>query len=213
MKLKKIIAATLAAAVVATTCAISAFATTIALDSESKGAWDAGKTIAKTDLEAIGGNVKITLEVEAVSGLLAADQHIFKPMDYDNSWTTLYTEGTTDITSDTAVIKGDGFIAINQDATSVDFVVSADKIATLGDSGIGFQVNNVWVKSATLELADAPAAAFKVITDEEVADYCFGAADAPAATENAPAGNTSAAVLVSVMALAGVAMAATKIKK
>ena len=225
MKLKKIIAAVVAAAVVTTMTAFSAFAATIELDSENPGAWGAGATIPKADLQAIGGDVKITLTVTPKT--LVPSQMVMKPMDYDNSWTEI----TSLCTSDTEVSKSDGFIAVKQSQTTVSFVVPAATVEGLGDSGIGFQVNNVTVNSAELSLAAGPEGAFKSITDALTQDYSMevstyeelmGVTEAPA-TEEAPAadntttatttGNTTAAVIVSVMAIAAAAAVATKKRK
>lgn len=237
MNMKKLMAAFTAAAMAVTMSAVSAFAATVTLDDGYVGSWDAGACIPKTELEAIGGDVKVTLDIETKNLANTADQFLLAPMDYDNSWTRV----TDQLTSDTMVAKADGFIVVKENQTSVEFVITADTISTLGDSGLGFQVQNVIVKSANLE-AGAPEAAYTIIDEDKVYDYCFGtdeaaaedeaateeeaapaedeaAADevteAPAAdTTTAPAatGNTAAATIAVVMVAAGAAALISKRK-
>ncbi len=227
MKLKKIIAAVAATAVAVSTLALSAFAATVTLDSEYTGDWSSSTPISKADLQAIGGDVKVVLEIETYDPFGLADQFLIAPMDYDNSWTRV----TDQLTSDTVVAKTDGFIGINKNATSVEFVIPAATIDSLGDSGLAFQVQKVIIKSAELT-AGTPEAAISALAEDEVKAYCFAddisgyganagaadtTADAPAAdtaeTTSTATGNTSAAVILSVMAVAGVAAVATKKRK
>ncbi|WP_440300759.1 hypothetical protein [Huintestinicola butyrica] len=194
MNMKKLMAAFTAAAMAVTMSAVSAFAATVTLDDGYVGSWGAGACIPKTELEAIGGDVKVTLEIETKNLANTADQFLLAPMDYDNSWTRV----TDQLTSDTMVAKADGFVVVKENQTSVEFVITADTISTLGDSGLGFQVQNVIVKSANLE-AGAPEAAYTIIDEDKVYDYCFGtdeaAAEDEAATEEeaAPAEDEAAA--------------------
>lgn len=194
MNMKKLMAAFTAAAMAVTMSAVSAFAATVTLDDGYVGSWGAGACIPKTELEAIGGDVKVTLDIETKNLANTADQFLLAPMDYDNSWTRV----TDQLTSDTMVAKADGFIVVKENQTSVEFVITADTISTLGDSGLGFQVQNVIVKSANLE-AGAPEAAYTIIDEDKVYDYCFGtdeaAAEDEAATEEeaAPAEDEAAA--------------------
>lgn len=194
MNMKKLMAAFTAAAMAVTMSAVSAFAATVTLDDGYVGSWGAGACIPKTELEAIGGDVKVTLDIETKNLANTADQFLLAPMDYDNSWTKV----TDQLTSDTMVAKADGFIVVKENQTSVEFVITADTISTLGDSGLGFQVQNVIVKSANLE-AGAPEAAYTIIDEDKVYDYCFGtdeaAAEDEAATEEeaAPAEDEAAA--------------------
>lgn len=148
MNMKKLMAAFTAAAMAVTMSAVSAFAATVTLDDGYVGSWGVGACIPKTELEAIGGDVKVTLDIETKNLANTADQFLLAPMDYDNSWTRV----TDQLTSDTMVAKADGFIVVKENQTSVEFVITADTISTLGDSGLGFQVQNVIVKSANLEL-------------------------------------------------------------
>ncbi|MCM1522934.1 MAG: hypothetical protein NC120_00595 [Ruminococcus sp.] len=188
MKFKKIAAAFTAAAMAVTMAAASAFAATVEMDSEYVGAWGAGKCIPKTELEAIGGDVKVTLDIETRNLAGTADQFLLAPMDYDNSWTRI----TDQLTTEGEYAKADGFVVINENQTSCEFVITADTIASLGDSGLGFQVQNVIIKSAELE-AGSPESAFTIIDEAQVADYCFGdlpsdeEAPAEEAAEEAPA--------------------------
>lgn len=194
MNMKKLMAAFTAAAMAVTMSAVSAFAATVTLDDGYVGSWGAGACIPKTELEAIGGDVKVTLDIETKNLANTADQFLLAPMDYDNSWTRV----TDQLTSDTMVAKADGFIVVKENQTSVEFVITADTISTLGDSGLGFQVQNVIVKSANLE-AGSPEAAYTIIDEDAVKDYCFGtdeaAAEDEAATEEeaAPAEDEAAA--------------------
>lgn len=217
MNLKKIVAAIAAAAVAVTMTAVSAFAATVELDAEYPGAWGAGKCIPKADLVAIGGDVKVTLTVETKKPLIE-DQYLVAPMDYDNSWTRI----TAKCTSDTMVAKADEFVVLKEGETTVEFVVPADVVNSLGDSGIGFQVQNVIVKSANIEAGSAQGAV-TIIDEANVIDYCNGrfelggAAEAPAAdaapeasTEAPATGNAPVAAIAVVMALAGAAAVASK---
>lgn len=182
MNMKKLMAAFTAAAMAVTMSAVSAFAATVTLDDGYVGSWGAGACIPKTELEAIGGDVKVTLDIETKNLANTADQFLLAPMDYDNSWTRV----TDQLTSDTMVAKADGFIVVKENQTSVEFVITADTISTLGDSGLGFQVQNVIVKSANLE-AGAPEAAYTIIDEDKVYDYCFGTDEAAPAEDEAAA--------------------------
>lgn len=190
MKIQKMLAGFVAAAMAVTTMAVSAFASTVTLDSEYVGSWGAGLCIPKTELEAIGSDVKVTLDIETRNLANTADQFLLAPMDYDNSWTRV----TDQLTSDTMVAKADGFVVVKEGQTSVEFVIPATTIATLGDSGLGFQVQNVIVKSANLE-AGSPEAAYTIIEEDAVKDYCFSALeDTAAETEAAAEEETEATV-------------------
>ncbi len=182
MKIQKMLAGFVAAAMAVTTMAVSAFASTVTLDSEYVGSWGAGLCIPKTELEAIGSDVKVTLDIETRNLANTADQFLLAPMDYDNSWTRV----TDQLTSDTMVAKADGFVVVKEGQTSVEFVIPATTIATLGDSGLGFQVQNVIVKSADLE-AGSPEAAYTIIEEDAVKDYCFSALEDTAAEEETEA--------------------------
>ncbi|MGN0607913.1 MAG: hypothetical protein ACI4J6_01805 [Oscillospiraceae bacterium] len=104
MKLRKIAAAIAAAAIALSVSAFNAFAaTTIQLDSDYAGNWGAGAYIPKEDLEAIGGDVKITLSVETIDPT-NEKQFLVTPMDYSApGWPRI----TNQCTSDTIVAKED----------------------------------------------------------------------------------------------------------
>ena len=192
MNIKKIIAAMAAAAMSVTMTAVSAFAATIELDAEYVGAWGAGKCIPKADLVAFESDVKVTLDIQTRNLANTADQFLLAPMDYDNSWTRV----TDKLTTTSEVAKADGFVVIKESQTTCEFVIPADVCASLGESGLGFQVQNVIIKSATLE-AGAPESPFTIIDEADVKDYCFEvAAETEAAAEETEAAveETEAAV-------------------
>lgn len=260
MNFKKIIAAAAAGAMALTMTAISAFATTVEIDAEYPGAWtSSGAGIKKADLEAVGGDVKVVLDVETYNPYGLADQYLVNVIDYDNGWKSQVLEY---LTSDTIVAKTDGWICVQEDATSIEFVLDAAAIPDLGDDGITFSVQNVVVKSADYSLADSKEGDLTLVDDAAGKEYCFTSVndnaasddaaadetadgetvinasdedtafavdaeddaaveetttDAPAADDavtTAPAatGNTSVAVIVSVMAIAGAAAIASKRK-
>ena len=236
MNFKKIIASVAAAAVAVSTLAVSAFAATVTLNSEYTGGWSQSALIPKSEFEAIGGDVKVVLEVERHDPLVGDGNYLLKAMNAAESWDEI----TSQFTSDTAIRKGDGFIVVGKDVTSVEFVVpeatwqSFHGYINDGDedetsSGLSFQVNDVIIKSAELS-AGSPEGEFTVVDEATSADIMKNgvpAADTAAAdttTEDAPAadtaattatatGNTSAAVIVSVMAVAGAAAIAAKKRK
>ncbi len=227
MNLKKIIASVAAAAVAVSTMAVSAFAATVTLDSEYRGGWSATSTIPKSEFAAIGGDVKVVLEVERHDPLVGDGNYLLKPMNMCVSWDAI----TSSLTSDSAIAKGDGFIVVGKDVTSVEFVVPESVWTTFvdyeggdgADAGLTFQANDVIVKSAELS-AGAPEGEFTIVSEDESADIMkngvagYATADTSAdttveTTTAAATGNTSAAVIVSVMALAGVAAVATKKSK
>ncbi len=241
MNFKKIIASVAAAAVAVSTLAVSAFAATVTLNSEYTGGWSQSALIPKSEFEAIGGDVKVVLEVERHDPLVGDGNYLLKAMNAAESWDEI----TSQFTSDTAIRKGDGFIVVGKDVTSVEFVVPEatwqsfhgyinDGVEDETSSGLSFQVNDVIIKSAELS-AGSPEGEFTVVDEATSADIMKNgvpAADTAATddaaadttTEDAPAadtaattatatGNTSAAVIVSVMAVAGAAAIAAKKRK
>ena len=235
MNFKKIIASVAAAAVAVSTLAVSAFAATVTLNSEYTGGWSQSALIPKSEFEAIGGDVKVVLEVERHEPLIGDGNYLLKAMNAAESWDEI----TSQFTSDTAIRKGDGFIVVGKDVTSIEFVVPEatwqsfhgyinDGVEDETTSGLSFQVNDVIIKSAELS-AGSPEGEFTVVDEATSADIMKNgvpAADTAAdtTTEEAPAadtaattatatGNTSAAVIVSVMAVAGAAAIATKKRK
>ncbi len=170
MSIKKIIAAVAAGAMALSMTAVSAFAATVEIDSENPGAWSSsGKGITKAELEAVGGDVRIVLTVETQDPYGLADQFLVNPIDYDNGWTSQ----TDFCTSDTAVAKNDGWICVPQGSTTVEFVLSADAIPDLGDSGLCFSQDNVLIKSAEYELGE-PQGEIVRVDDATGKAYCFG---------------------------------------
>lgn len=243
MNFKKIIASVAAAAVAVSTLAVSAFAATVTLNSEYTGGWSQSALIPKSEFEAIGGDVKVVLEVERHDPLVGDGNYLLKPMNAAESWDAI----TDQLSSDTAIRKGDGFIVVGKDVTSVEFVVPEATWQSLHgyinegvedetSSGLSFQVNDVIIKSAELS-AGSPEGEFTVVdeatsadimkngvpaadaaADDVVADDTADEAvvDAPAAdadTAAAATGNTSAAVIFSVMAVAGAAAIVAKKRK
>lgn len=164
MNLKKIVAALAAAAMAVTTMAVSAFATNVPMDSEYPGAWGCSAAIPKADLEAIGGDVKVTLNI--TPKVLVKDQAVLKPITVGDSWIAV----ETGLTSDTDVRKPDGFIVVKKSATTVTFVMDTNAIASLTDNGLQFQVYNVTINSADLE-AGSPVGDFRIIDDKYAKDY------------------------------------------
>ena len=242
MNFKKIIASVAAAAVAVSTLAVSAFAATVTLNSEYTGGWSQSALIPKSEFEAIGGDVKVVLEVERHDPLVGDGNYLLKPMNAAESWDAI----TDQLTSDTAIRKSDGFIVVGKDVTSVEFVVPEatwqsfhgyinDGVEDETSSGLSFQVNDVIIKSAELSAGSAEGE-FTVVDEATSADIMKNGvpaadtaadttADAAAdTTEDAPAadtaattatatGNTSAAVIVAVMAAAGAAAIAAKKRK
>ena len=76
MNMKKLMAAFTAAAMAVTMSAVSAFAATVTLDDGYVGSWGAGACIPKTELEAIGGDVKVTLDIETLLTLLTSSSSL-----------------------------------------------------------------------------------------------------------------------------------------
>ncbi len=241
MNFKKIIASVAAAAVAVSTLAVSAFAATVTLNSEYTGGWSQSALIPKSEFEAIGGDVKVVLEVERHDPLVGDGNYLLKPMNAAESWDAI----TDQLTSDTAIRKGDGFIVVGKDVTSVEFVVPEatwqsfhgyinDGVEDETSSGLSFQVNDVIIKSAELSAGSAEGE-FTVVDEATSADIMKNGVPADTAadttadaaadtTEDAPAadtaattatatGNTSAAVIVAVMAAAGAAAIAAKKRK
>lgn len=234
MNLKKIVAAFAAAAMAVTMTAVSAFASTVELDAEYPGAWTLSKPIPKSEFAAIGGDVKVVVTVETKEPLIGSHNHLARPM--TSTWGEVDTHA---LTSDTAIAKEDGFMVFTEGQTSLEFVVPESVWSTFvgydeenpdDGAGLAFQVCDVIIKSAELS-AGAPEADITRVSEEESAQVMDGtyAAAAPAAEEAAPAveeapaadtaatapaatGNTSAAAIVAVMALAGAAAVVSKRK-
>lgn len=220
MKLKKIVAAIAAAAMAVTMTAVNTFALSIG---EYPGDWGATGVIPKAEFAAIGGDVKVTLDVEHKAPLVGDINALLKPMNICVSWDQLTWTG---LTSDTAYAKGDGFIVVPKDVTTVEFVVPESVWSTFVDyeggeseqAGMAFQVCHVNIKNVTLS-AGAPEGEFKQVSEEESADLMKNgvpaAESAPAAdstTTSTETGNAPVAAMAVVMALAGTAAVVAKKK-
>lgn len=188
---RKICAALAAAALTASLCAVGASAETVDLGTEYPGDWsNVGFGITKEQLQAVGGDVKITLHVELYDKFGLADQYLVNPVDYDNGWISQSSEefnflNPQTVTSDTITVKRDGWICVNKDDTELEFVYSADAIDALGDTGLCFSLKSCMVTSVDYELADSKQADLQWVGDQEGKDYCFAdlSADASAETE------------------------------
>jgi hypothetical protein len=138
----------------------------VVLDIDYPGNWGYSSAVPKEDLLAIGGDVKVivTYMIHDTGG---ADQFIIAP--------TMEPEVriTDRLTSNTAVAKDDGWIACHQDATKVEFVISADVISELSDTGLFFQVFNTVVRSVQL-LPGEPEAEILLFSDREIKAYTTG---------------------------------------
>lgn len=237
MKISKIFAGIAAASVAVSAMAVSAFA--FDMNTEYTGGWSASTTIPKAEFEAIGGDVKVVLEVERHDPPVGEGNYLLKPMNICVSWDQI----TDQLTSDTAVAKEDGFFIVGPDVTSVEFVVPeatwqsfkgyVDADGNEDESaGLAFQVNDVIIKSATLS-AGSPEGEIKRYAEDEASGIMKGEAaaeteaapaeteaaettaaetTAAATTDDAPAktGNTTAAAIVTVMAVAGAAAVISK---
>lgn len=185
MNFKKITAAFVSGAMALAMSAVSVSAATVELDSEYPGSWAASAAIPYEEFAAIGGDVKVTLTLETRNLANTADQFLIKPINVADSWI----DYSVYCTSDTVVAKTDGFFCIPENSTSCEFVISAEGVDAMTDTGIIFQVQNVTIKSAELE-AGAPEAEFPRVSDGEGKDWCFGRLDDPrsgaAAEEAAP---------------------------
>ena len=192
MNFKKIVSAVAAAAIAVSAMAVSAFA--FEMDSEYTGGWSASTTIPKSEFAAVGGDVKVVLTVEQKAPLVGAGNHLLKPMNICSSWDAI----TTSLTTDSAICKGDGFIVVPKDVTTIEFVVPqsvwegfipyADEEGD-GSAGLAFQVNDVIIRSAELS-AGSPEGEFTVVDEAtsgllmtEGLSVLGGTEEAPAATD------------------------------
>ncbi len=199
MNLKKIVAAVAAAAMAVTMTAVNTFA--IDLNSEYTGGWSASAGIPKSEFEAIGGDVKVTIEVEQKAPLVGTINALAKPMNMCVSWDAI----TSNLTSDTAIAKGDGFFVIAKDQTTLEFVVPESVWSEFkgyvdattgeedGSAGLYFQVNDCILKSATLSAGSAEgeiaivdeATSSLLMTGDVTRDSVIGGTTEEAATEEA----------------------------
>ena len=215
MKLKKIVAAIAAAAMAVTMTAVNTFALSVG---EYPGDWGATSVIPKSEFAAIGGDVKVVLDVEHKAPLVGDINALLKPMNICVSWDQLTWTG---LTSDTAYAKGDGFIVVPKDTTTIEFVVPESVWSTFVDyeggesdqAGLAFQVCHVNIKNVTLS-AGAAQGEFKQVSEEESAELMKNGAPAaeaaPEATDAPATGNAPIAAMAVVMALAGAVAVASK---
>lgn len=189
MKIQKMLAGFVAAAMAVATMAVSAFAETVEIDSEYPGSWTStGRGITKEQLQAVGGDVKIVLTVETRNLANMADQFLINPIDYDNGWISQTVEYCT---SDTVTAKTDGWICVRESDTSIEFVYSQKGIENLGDSGLCFSVQNVIVKSADYSLANGPEAGINFVDDKAGKAYCFSSPEEATEEEDAAVEETA----------------------
>ena len=188
MKIKKILAAIAAGAVAVSMMAINAFASTVTLNSDYTGAWSQSAFIPKSELTAIGGDVKVTLHITPKAPVIGTINSLFAPM--DANWTRL----TDQLTSDTAVAKEDGMIVVNGTVAedTVSFVVPAATIEALTDDGLSFQLNDIIITSADLE-AGAPEAAMRTVNEDQSGLMIQKGMTYEEATAPAPAETTAVA--------------------
>ena len=212
MKLKKIVAAIAAAAMAVSMTAVNAFA--FDMNTEYTGSWSQSAVIPKSELAAVGGDVKVTLTVEQKAPLAGDINSVIKPIDACGDWSALTWTG---LTSDTEYAKEDGFIVVPAGATTIEFVIPESMWSAFVDwdgtdaaAGLSFQVNDVIIKSAEFSSA-SPAGEFKKVSEEEAGEIMKNGVPAAEATTDAPAtGNAPVAAIAVVMALAGAAAVATK---
>ncbi len=206
MKLKKIVAALAAAAMAVSMTAINAFAATVELDTEYAGAWGASKTIPKSEFAAVGGDVKVVLNVEVKDPLIGTHNHVAKPMNIGVSWDQI----TDTLKSDTAIAKEDGFFVFAEGQTTLEFIVPEsvwtsfkgyvnDGVEDEASAGLAFQICDVIIKSAELSPADGAQGDIRRVTEVQSGDIMDGksyeeATGAAAPAEDAaPAETTEAA--------------------
>ena len=240
MKIKKIVAAIAAAAMAVSMVAVNAFAATVTLDSEYPGGWGASKGIPKSEFEAIGGDVKVVLTVEVKEPLVGEHNHLAKPMNMCVNWDAI-TDGLTSDTAirkgDGFIIIPEGKSTLEfvvPESVWSEFKGYGWDTGEEDESvaGLYFQLNDCYFTSAELS-AGSPQAEMMVVSEDEAKDVMEGkitrdaapaaadeapAADAAPAADSAPTtsattGNVPAAVMVSVMAVAGAAAVATKKRK
>lgn len=216
MNFKKIVAAIAAAATAVTMTAVSAFA--FDMNTEYTGPWSQSAVIPKSELAAVGGDVKVTLNVEQKIPLVGDINSLIKPIDACGDWSALTWTG---LTSDTAYAKEDGFIVVPAGATTIEFVIPESMWSAFVDwdgtdaaAGLTFQVNDVIIKSAEFSSA-SPAGEFKKVTEAESGEIMKNGAPAAdttteASTEAPATGNAPVAAIAVVMALAGAAAVASK---
>lgn len=222
MKIKRLLAFAVAAVATVSLAAVNAFAVTFTMDEEYPGAWNASRLIPKSELVAIGGDVKVVLTIELKEPVVGTHNHLAKP--FDNAvegWPAL----TKSFTSDTAIAKEeDGYFVFADGQTSVEFVIPESVIAGLSDSGMGFQVCDAFITLAELSPADGPEGEIRYISNEQSGEIMEGKSyeevtgktSVPASdgdSDSAKTGSIPAALLAAVMAVSGVTAAVSSKRK
>ncbi|MCM1578713.1 MAG: hypothetical protein NC078_07960, partial [Ruminococcus sp.] len=127
---------------------ISPDAKIIPLDSEYPGDWQGSKPIMKNELTAFNGDVRITLEIEAVND----DTVHILPCGSD---TVDYLVIIPDCVSECSYSDGLYMLGQKNVPDKFTFVITAEEIAKLNDGwGLFFQGENFTAKSAALEKAE-----------------------------------------------------------
>ncbi len=186
MDLKRFTAGAAAAALTLSLAAVSVSAESKAIDTEYPGDWSSsGVGITKEELTAVGGDIKIVLDVEIYDKFNLADQYLVNIIDYDNGWVSQSSMEKGYVTSDTMTVKADGWMCVNKADTQLEFVLDAACIDALGDDGVTFSCKNVIVKNCTWEKGEKQKA-LDFVSDADGKAYCFadlGAEAAPAEDE------------------------------
>jgi len=119
----------------------------VKLDSEYNGDWNSTQnSISKADFEKIGGDVKVTLEIEVVSN----EYSLLIPLDTENGWQHI--TGLSFIECDG--VQDDGWVGINIENPVCVFIVPEQVIKGMTNRGMDFQVCGLIIKSALLEKAE-----------------------------------------------------------
>ncbi len=119
----------------------------VKLDSEYTEDWNSTQnSIKKADFEKIGGDVKVTLEIEIVTD----DYALLLPIDTENHW-----EKITGINFiECEEVQFDDYVKINLENPVCVFIVPEKVIKDMKDRGMDFQVHGLIIKSALLEKAE-----------------------------------------------------------
>ncbi len=138
---------TTTAAATTQTTAAAAKPLKVKLDSEYTEDWNSTQnSIKKADFEKIGGDVKVTLEIEIVTD----DYALLLPIDTENHW-----EKITGINFiECEEVQFDDYVKINLENPVCVFIVPEKVIKDMKDRGMDFQVHGLIIKSALLEKAE-----------------------------------------------------------
>lgn len=120
----------------------------VGFDGKYPGDWQQSEFISKSDLQSIGGDVKITLNAEAgLFGDKNEEYFLLKPM--NENWESVNVSAVNAIQQDDAWYK---FFTKGQ--RKFIFTISEEEIEKLSDKGLSFQLHNVIITSAVLESAE-----------------------------------------------------------